>query len=213
MNDEYLYANLSIWMPEPHECEGKYDIPRIRGTGMPTLDSWMPINYALSSNVNGCIGLSTFVHDYQIQRLWNQPQRYAPIAAKAGCVIAPDYSMYTNTPTILNIYNHYRKHWVAAYWQRQGARVIPAINWAGKDTFDWCFDGEPTNGTVAVSSVGTQRYADTQKAFMLGYDAMLERLQPETILFFGKVTDGFRGNICPVETFYKQVERRRKDGR
>lgn len=79
-----------------------------------------------------------------------------------------------------------------------------------ESTFTWCFDGEPERSTVAVSSIGTQRQQQTKAAFLRGYDAMLERLQPETILFWGNVPAECRGNICPVEAFYKTVERRRE---
>lgn len=30
----------------------------------------------------------------------------------------------------------------------------------------------------------------------------MERLSPSTVLFFGKIPDGLKGNICPVELFY-----------
>lgn len=204
-----LYENLSLWRPEPNMVAGKYDTPAIAPTTMPAIDAWKPFNYVLSSGANGNHGVSMYLHDYQINRLWNQPTRYVEMLAKAGCVLTPDFSLYPDVPTVLNIYNHYRKHWVGAYWQKQGVRVIPTICWADSDSFDWCFDGEPTNGAVSVSSIGTQRYADTKSAFMRGYDAMLDRLQPDTILFFGKVPEECRGNICPVEAFYEQVKRRR----
>ena len=34
--------------------------------------------------------------------------------------------------------------------------MIPSISWSDEHSFDWCFDGDPVRGTVAVSSVGTQ---------------------------------------------------------
>lgn len=211
--DAVLYENLSIWRPEPWQTDGKYGIPRISPSSLPHVDAWKPFNYVLSGGVNGNQGVSMYLHDYQINRLWNQPTRYVEMLSKAGCVLTPDYSMYADVPMALNLYSHYRKQWVGAYWQQHGVRAIPTICWADGASFDWCFDGEPTNGVVSVSSIGTQRYADTKSAFMRGYDAMLERLQPDTILFFGKVPAECRGNICPVEAFYESVKRRRTYGR
>lgn len=208
--DSELYSNLKLWRPEEWQCEGAYEIPVIAPISMPFVDEWKPFNFVLSGGVNGNQGVSMYLHDYQINRVWNQPTRYVDMLAKAGCVLTPDFSLYPDVPTVLNIYNHYRKHWVGAYWQQNGVRVIPTICWSDEASFDWCFDGEPTNGVVSVSSIGTQRYAETKAAFMRGYDAMQERLEPETILFFGKVPPECRGNIIPIEAFYESVKRRRK---
>lgn len=63
---------------------------------------------------------------------------------------------------------------------------------------------------VAVSSVGTQKEPDAKRLFVNGYDAMLERLQPDTILFWGHIPAECRGNICPVETFYRRFDKARE---
>lgn len=119
------------------------------------------------------------------------------------------YGEYADVPQALGIYNHYRKHWLGAFWQLNGINVIPTICWGDESTFDWCFDGEPQNAIVSVSSVGTQRGQGAKAAFMHGYDAMLERLNPSGIIFFGNVPAEARGNIIHVDTFYKRFEQRR----
>jgi hypothetical protein len=210
MRIDRLYENLSLWIPPLDECAGKYNIPIIKATTMPYVDSWVHPSRLTCRAIDGTMGLHMYSYDYQIERLWGQPQKYMDILRKAGCVCTPDYSLYVDTPLALNLYNHYRKHWLGAYWQSNGVRVIPTICWSDNASFDWCFDGEPSQGVVSVSSIGTQRQADTKAAFMRGYDAMLERLQPDTILFFGKVPAECRGNICPIEAFYEEVKGRRK---
>lgn len=68
-----------------------------------------------------------------------------------------------------------------------GIKVIPTIGWSDKESFKWCFDGEPKNSIVAVSSIGTQKYKESKKAFLDGYNKMLEILKPTKILFWGIV--------------------------
>lgn len=210
MRDERLYENLKLWLPGATDCDGPNGIPRIAPANLPLLEEWLPVNYAASTRLHKGLGLQMYVHDYQLQRLWNNPKAYARIVTDVGCVLTPDYSLYIDVPLPLNLYNHYRKHWLGAWWQRQGATVIPTICWADESSFAWCFDGEPEGAAVSVSSVGTQRYQDSKRAFLLGYDAMLERLHPDTVLFFGNIPQGARGNICPASAFYKSVERQRK---
>lgn len=202
------YENIAHWLPESIDCVAPYDIPKILPEHLPTLDRWIPFNYFMSACVDEQTGVHTFVDDYQIERLWNAPQRYLERLKKAGCVCSPDFSMFTDTPVVLNLYNHYKKHWLAAYWQLSGIKVVPTICWGDARTFEWCFDGEPSNAPVAVSSVGTQQSEEKRAAFMLGYDAMLERLNPSAVLFWGNVPKEARGNIIPVETFSKALKRR-----
>lgn len=114
--------------------------------------------------------------------------------------------MYLDWPTAVNIWNHYRKHFIGAYLQRLGVRVYPTICWYGKESFAWCFDGEPINSVVAVSNVGANKGEANKKGFMLGYDAMIEHLSPEVIIFHGRVPKECRGNIIEVKAFYEKFE-------
>ena len=103
-------------------------------------------------------------------------------------VLSPDFSMYTDYPKAMQMWKHYQKHWLGAYMEQYGIKVIPTIGWSDKESFKWCFDGEPKNSIVAVSSIGTQRYEESRKAFLEGYNKMLEVLKPTIILFWGNVT-------------------------
>ena len=82
-----------------------------------------------------------------------------------------------------------------------GIKVIPTISWSDRESYEWCFDGEPEGGIVAVSSVGTQAHEETQKLFMQGYNEMLFRLCPSRIIFYGDVPNGCRGNIINIKAF------------
>lgn len=204
----YENLNLGNFMGD-----GKYDIPIIRPQDIDT-ENFIGFNYAKSYKTPNNIGVHFFVDDYQFYRLWNTPERYLPILSKFSCVCSPDFSTYTDYPQILQIYNHYRKHWLGTYWQKNGINVIPTISWGDKNSFEWCFDGEPIGGTVAVSSVGTQKNADSKQMFMNGYNEMIKRLQPNKIIFYGTVPDGCDGDIVNIEPFQSKFKNRGdKNGR
>lgn len=40
--------------------------------------------------------------------------------------------------------------------------------------------------------------------FKAGYDEMLNRLEPTTILFYGDMIDGLEGNIIRIPSYYEQ---------
>ena len=103
--------------------------------------------------------------------------------------------MFADYPKAVQVYNHWRKHQLGAYWQRVGMTVVPTIGWIDRNSYAWCFDGEPEGSTVAVSSVGTQKNPGIRRMFLAGYKEMLTRLQPSKIILFGDVPDACQGNV------------------
>lgn len=137
------------------------------------------------------------------------PKQYIALIGEFHSIMTPDFSLYTDYPKAVQIYNHYRKHWLGAYWQSLGMKVIPTLAWSDKESFNWCFDGTPKGATVAVSSVGTQRSKETKKLFLAGWEAMMNKLEPETIIFYGDVPVECMGNIIRVKSFqdkFKEVK-------
>ena len=65
---------------------------------------------------------------------------------------------------------------------------------------------------VAVSSVGCMGSKAKKELFLAGYQAMIDRLHPETIIFYGKVPDECRGNLVRIRAFQEKFERGDCDG-
>lgn len=181
---------------------GQYNIPQIETVNDIDISDWIGFNYVKSNkNQTENTGVHFFLDDYQFERVWNDPNRYIGMLKKYGAILSPDFSLYSDFPKAVQIYNHYRKHWLGAYWQENGITVIPTIAWSDKESYDWCFDGEPKGGIVAVSSVGTQRHADTKRLFLNGYEEMMNRLNPSAVMFFGTVPEECEGNIIKIAAF------------
>ena len=183
---------------------GAYDIPQIKGSSITNIPELIGINYAKTCKSPEDKGVHFFLDDYQFKRVWEEPKRQINKLKKFRCVCSPDFSIYTDFPKALQIYAHYKKHWCARYWEENGIEVIPTIGWGDSSSYAWCFDGEPTGGTIAVSSIGTQADSETKKLFIMGYDAMIERLQPETIIFYGMIPKECKGNIIQIKPFYEK---------
>ena len=94
-----------------------------------------------------------------------------------------------------------------------GIKVIPTISWSDESSFEWCFDGEPIGGTVAVSSVGTQNNKHAKELFLNGYNEMMKRLEPETVIFYGTIPQECYGNITRVKAFQEKFREAKIDGR
>ena len=191
---------------------GKYDVPRINPTDAAIAAQWIPFNHTKSCRDSNGKGVHFFLDDYQFIRCWNQPDRYLSTLKRFSMVCSPDFSMYTDMPMAMQIYNHYRKHWLGAYWQAAGIAVIPTISWSTRESFDWCFDGEPKGSLVAISSVGTQNSKERKRLFMEGYEEMLSRLQPSSILFYGQVPKECKHSIVRVKSFSEEMREALCDG-
>lgn len=205
------YQNLEKYIPNA-EFTRKYNIPVIKPSDFCGTD-FIGFNYAKSERNKPDKAVHFFLDDYQFERVWNNPETYVELLRQFPCVLAPDFSLYMDFPVAMQLYNHYRKHWIAAYWQSNGINVIPTICWSNEKSFEWCFDGEPCGATVAVSSVGTQLNKQAKQAFLLGYNEMIERLHPEKIIFYGKIPDECRGNIVRIRQFTDKWNEAITDGR
>lgn len=192
--------------------DGKYDIPVITAESVNCSD-FVGFNYAKSTQDKANKGIHFFIDDYQFIRLWGSPKVYVDLFKKFKCIFTPDFSMYTDFPVAMQIYNHYRKHWLGAYYQSQGIKVIPTIGWSDRNSFEWCFDGEPTHSTITISSVGTQKDRQSKLLFLAGYTEMIEKLQPETIIFYGDIPSECRGNIVHIKAFTDKFKGVKTDGR
>lgn len=192
---------------------GEYDIPQIYPETFEGECEFIGFNYARGKCAKSEEkAVHFFLDDYQFDALWRNPDRYVDKLSKFRYILTPDFSTYTDFPKAIQIYNHYRKHWIGAYLQEYGCKVIPTISWSTPDSYEWCFDGEPEGGTVSVSSVGCMNSLDKKRLFLSGYDAMIERLHPESIIFYGKVPDECKGNIVRIKPFQNKFSKAICDG-
>lgn len=137
-----------------------------------------------------------FVDDYRFESVYAHPDRHLEKLAQYRFVISPDFSTYADMPRWRQIESIGKSRWCGAYWQQKGLSVIPSVTWSDALSFDFCFDGLPTNATVAIGMNGCKH---ARRAFMSGYNAMLERLSPKNIICLGKPFPEMRGNIIPIK--------------
>ena len=166
---------------------GKYDIPEMYPVHIDNLKD-IPLqgfNFAMKEQHPENIGVHFFLHDYQFERVWNYPDRYIDILKRFAFVLSPQFSTYEDMPLVTKLYNIYRNRWCGRFWQEWGIKVIPTFAWGGDEEFEWCLDGLPKHSTIAVSTIGDGRWGNFSGLYKM-WDTIQERLEPETILLYGK---------------------------
>ena len=168
---------------------------------MPTInnDGYIPtdligFNYAKTSENKNC-GIHFYIDDYQFERLWNAPEKYLGVLREYECILTPDFSLYMDMPMPMKIWNVYRSRQIGAYYQARGIKVIPTISWAEAETFEFCFLGIPKGSIVSVSTIGVKQDSEALEIWEEGMKAMIEQIEPSTILVYGGELEFDYGDI------------------
>ena len=188
------------------ETAGEFGIPVIEPVRDLDPPAFTAFDFAVTKDrkgegTGGYRGIHFFRDDYRFERLWNDPDAYVSMFRGYDVVLSPDFSTYVDWPQAVQLYNHFRKHWLAAYMQSWGITVVPTISWGDPSSHAWCFDGEPEDGIVAVGSRGSVADPEVRGWFEEGFEAMVERLRPSAVWAFGPrmgVYDRYPGLVVPV---------------
>ena len=186
--------------------EGRYEMPILQPGEMPAKGTdWISFNFVRGDKEPEKHAVHFFIDDYQFTRIWDSPSSYLEKLQRYRAVCTPDFSTYNDFPRAQQVWNKFRNHWMGAYWQYHGINVIQTVVWTDDPADDeWVFDGNAPNAPVTVSALGTQKSAELKAIFSRGYRAMIERLHPTAILFYGDVPpecESERGIITQVPSF------------
>ena len=96
--------NLSEY--DEYNTAGYYQMPVLEPCNY-IPDDIIGFNYALTSKNKDC-GIHFYIDDYQFERIWTQPQLYLEKLSEYQCIFTPDFSLYTDMPIAMKIWNIYR---------------------------------------------------------------------------------------------------------
>ena len=182
---ERTYKLYNLQFNDLERTTGKYQMPIIQKeiVNSPTKPP-IGFNYVLNTKERDR-AVHMFLDDYQIERLWTQPEQYVTKLSEFDCVFSPDFSLYSDMPIAMQIWNTYRSRLVGQILQDYGVRVIPTVSWGLPETFDFCFDGIESGSICVVSTIGVKRDGNAQKIWREGMDEMIKRIQPSAIWCYG----------------------------
>lgn len=119
----------------------------------------------------------------------------------------PDFSLYTDYPKALQIFNVYRNLWLARYMQENNISVIFNIACSTEETNKLLLVVMPKNSIVAISSVGVMKNLYHKKEFERNVRQVLENVKPTQLIWFGKSIDKLKvRKIHKVKAYYSKFD-------
>ncbi len=137
-----------------------------------------------------------YMHDKEFSRALTATTRYLEDLKLYDGVITPDCSLLINQAPCLQQANTYMNRAVGFFLQKNGIPVIPNIRWSDESSFDYCFLGVPKHSIVCVSTHGCIHTKAQHYMFKLGMRAMLEELEPSSVLVHGRMPDDIFGEFA-----------------
>lgn len=132
--------------------------------------------------------LCFYVDDYRLEALWRRPRHYAELFLRhhIAALIEPDFSLWTDDPLAVQLFNVYRARWLGRAWQDAGIPVIPSLGWSDARSFSFCFAGIPQEAPVVACECRTPGGNDADRvAFLRGLAEGVRQVQPRHVLIYG----------------------------
>ena len=193
MRDDPLFTRNTF------SAVGKWEIPLVRKQRIETSDVHLVAcsdTRANDNENNKKAGVHFFVDDFRFSGIYDHPDKSFEKYAQYAFLLTPDFSLYADMPLWKQLENVAKNRWVGAYWQSKGLTVIPTVAWSTPRSFEFCFDGIEQNGIVAIGMIGCKK---NKLGFLRGYEALLEKKCPNTVITFGTPFPEMQGNIIAVD--------------
>ena len=182
------------------QLTGKYNIPILKKQNIDVnkIEPWSYAKAKADDADNRHKTIHFFTYDWLYETVYSKPEAALEKLSQYYALLTPDFSCYFDMPLCLQIYSTFKNRWCGAFWQKQGMRVIPTIEWGDERSFEFCFDGIEQGSVVAISTYCREEY---EKEFLLGYNEMLRRIKPSAILCYGDLFQGMTGNIKVLDPY------------
>lgn len=133
--------------------------------------------------------LCFYTYDTYFEKWWTFPAYYTAWMMSVGVTkaVVPDFSLWTDEPRVVHLFNCYRAQWLGRYFQEAGMNVIPRVQWADESSLEYCLSGIPIGAPVVAMCIQTVDQDNEQEFTRCKYGIVesVSRLKPECVLLYG----------------------------
>jgi hypothetical protein len=189
-----------------------YEFPIIRRTDFVPKEA-IPFDKAFRT-INHEQWVHFYIHDVQFERIWRIPDRYLPLLKRFQGVITPDFSLYTDMPLAMQIWNTYRNRAIGFWLHQNGVNIVSNVRWGDSRTYKFAFEGLERGGTVAVSTCGCIGNIRDRIIFRNGLKTLVDSIAPKTIICYSQMPEDIFGfasqkgiRLISIEHYAKTVRK------
>jgi len=177
------------YLVEGAEYAGDWEIPVLHGSDL-IPNRIIPFSEAIQGKDYDA-WVAFYEYDEKFLRIWRSPKKYLPILKRFRGVISPDFSLYRSMPVVMQAWMTYISRALACWWEKNGIEVIPNVRFADKSSYPFVFSGIRQHAIVSVGTHGCWKCKEDRYYFKIGFQKMIEALQPKCVIVYGKAPDSF----------------------
>ena len=156
-----------------------------------------------------------FLDDYKFEQIWTRPDDFILLFQDYGNIISPTFSIWSNQPYALNLYNVYRSRWITRYYQSYNINVLVDVRWSDEKSYDYAFSSIEKNTPIILNTVGTYQ-RDNRNLFTKGFYQMLRVLEPNKLYVYGEYFplkfEEYFDEVIYFDSFWKERRKCIKKG-
>ena len=199
------------------ETDNRYGFPTVRSSENFSCSDL--IGFHLSKKMKSCdLGKAVhfFLDDYKFEQIWTRPRDFIHTFLTYGNIISPTFSIWSNQPYSLNLFNMYRSRWCTRFFQEFGINVLVDCRWSDESSYDYAFSSIEKHSPVIVNTVGT-KYLDNRKMFVDGFEEMLRVVEPSKLYVYGEYMplhfDKYFDEVTYFDSFWKKQRDKIKENK
>lgn len=131
--------------------------------------------------------LAWFVDDSRFEYVWLNKEGYTKRIIEIGYenVMSCDFSIWADSPRIEQFYNMYRNRSLALYWQDNGLKILPDLNWSDDKSLSASIVGQPKYAPVVIVESRTLGGQVGIANFINGLNYQIHHLEPKHVVIYG----------------------------
>lgn len=203
-----------MFLRDQFEGVGKWGLPFVRRQDIDLED----LNLISCTN---CIndereyydrGVHFFVDDYNFEDIYLSPEKTFSLYSQYRFCCTPDFSVYPEMRMWRQFESVAHSRWCGAWWQAHGMKVVPTVTWDGYSSFEFCFEGIEQGCIVAIATYACH---GNEAAYMRGFRAMCERINPSAVICYGEPFPNMPNNVipipaCPPRCLHREIRKRNR---
>lgn len=192
------------------EFDGVLEIPVIKAPKEIVIPSGFTPFTKREKAVDTNEAICFFEKDPHFSGILIEPEKYIEDLRRFHIVLPIDCSLYREAPLAAQVTNIYRSRAIASYYQRHGCNIYPFARWGSEWTYTTkyfperiAFLGLPKNSITCIGTYGCINSCEDKYFFKAGLEAMLETLQPNTVLVYGAMPFEVFGDYLRYSKFIR----------